>query len=90
MCATIEDLKIAYRVMATPDPDAPSSSLFPVPRSPFAPLTSRTKKTIGMWKVWFDDCDDAVKNLVSAAVQGLEKQGYEIVQIPVPYLSMAR
>ncbi|KAK6526739.1 hypothetical protein TWF281_009941 [Arthrobotrys megalospora] len=91
MCGTIEDLKIAYRIMATPDPAEPESSTFPEHRNPLAPLTAQNKKVIGIYKKWFDDCSPAVHKLAWAAVEGLEKQGYEIFYIPsIPYLSVAR
>ncbi|KAK6512036.1 hypothetical protein TWF481_000933 [Arthrobotrys musiformis] len=91
MCATIEDLKIAYRIMAEPDPQDSISSTFPVHRSPLAPLTAQKKKVIGIYKHWFDDCSPAVHKLVQPAVEALQKQGYEVVDIPsIPYLTMAR
>ena len=91
MCGTIEDLKIAYRIMAAPDPGEATSSTFPVPRNPLAPLTAQKKKVIGIYKKWFDDCSPAVHKLVWPAVEALEKHGYEIFYIPsIPYLSMAR
>ncbi|KAK6333518.1 hypothetical protein TWF718_011326 [Orbilia javanica] len=91
MCGTIDDLKIAYRIMAEPDPGAATSSTFPMHRNPVAPLTAQKKKVIGIYKRWFDDCSPAVHRLVQPAVEALEKQGYEIVDIPsIPYLSMAR
>ncbi|KAF3904181.1 Amidase [Arthrobotrys entomopaga] len=91
MCGTIEDLKIAYRVMGAADPHAGGSSMFPILRDPAAPLTAQKKKTLGIYKQWFDDCSPAVHKLVWPAVQGLEKQGYEIVYLPeIPYVSISR
>ncbi|KAF3938086.1 Amidase [Dactylella cylindrospora] len=91
MCATIEDLKVAYRIMAAPDPESTTSGMFPTLRDPLAPLTTTKKRSIGIWKEWFDDCDQAVHQHVLAAVQGLEKLGYEIVNLEsIPYISMAR
>ncbi|KAF3902991.1 Amidase [Dactylellina cionopaga] len=91
MCATLEDVKIAYRIMAVPDPDTVVSAMFPMLRDPLAPMTAQRKKTIGIYKQWFDDCSPAVHKHVLAAVEGLEKQGYEIVSLPpIPHLSLAR
>ncbi|EWC48666.1 hypothetical protein DRE_01888 [Drechslerella stenobrocha 248] len=91
MAATLEDLKIAYRVMAAPDPGNTLSSMFPTLRDPSAPLTLVQKKAIGVYWPWFDDCSPAVHQLVLGAVRGLEKRGYEVVNIPkIPYLSMVR
>ncbi|KAF3175753.1 hypothetical protein TWF225_008862 [Orbilia oligospora] len=91
MCGTIEDLKIAYRTMAAPDPGEATSSSFPVHRNPLAPLTAQKKKLIGVYKKWFDDCSPQVHKIVWPAVEALEKQGYEIFYIPsIPYLSIAR
>ncbi|KAK6348823.1 hypothetical protein TWF730_009591 [Orbilia blumenaviensis] len=91
MCATIEDLKVAYRVMAAPDPGEADSSLFPQQRNPVESLTARKQKIIGIYKEWFDDCSPEVYKIVKPAVEALEKQGYEIFYIPsIPYLSIAR
>ncbi|KAK6350295.1 hypothetical protein TWF696_006526 [Orbilia brochopaga] len=91
MCATIEDLKIAYRIMAAPDPDSTMSSMFPELREPSAPLTMRKRKIIGMDGFWFDDCSPTVHRFVKDAVQGLEKQGYEVINLPpIPYITIGR
>ncbi|EPS43728.1 hypothetical protein H072_2320 [Dactylellina haptotyla CBS 200.50] len=91
MCGTLEDLKIAYRVMATSDPESSASSMFPALRDPGFPLTAQKKKRIGVFRQWFDDCSPAVHRHALAAVQGLEKEGYEVVNLPMmPYITVAR
>lgn len=91
MCSSIEDLKIAYRIIAAPDPSGPPSTSFPHPRHHQAPLTVPKKRMVGIYKQWFEDCAAEVYQPTQAAVEALEAQGYEIVYLPsIPYLSMAR
>jgi len=90
IAATISDLELAYRIMATPDPQDPVSINFPQPTKP--PVEAHTgKRIIGIYKPWFEDCDQEVKDATSAAVKWLETEaGYEVVDIEIPYLKEGR
>ena len=90
IAATISDLELAYRIMATPDPQNPVSINFSQPTKP--PVEAHTgKRIIGIYKPWFEDCDQEVKDAANAAVKWLETEaGYEIVDIEIPYLKEGR
>jgi Asp-tRNA(Asn)/Glu-tRNA(Gln) amidotransferase A subunit family amidase len=91
MAASIDDLALAYRVMAAPPPaevDAVSSG-FPHPLTTIPPVSteSTSTKTIGIAKAWVDRADPKVRAFFDAAVDFYRKQkGYEVVDIEIPYL----
>ncbi|KAK5144968.1 hypothetical protein LTR04_001424, partial [Oleoguttula sp. CCFEE 6159] len=83
MASNMADLEIAYRVMAVPDPDDPSSALFLPPHTPDAP----SKKVIGIYQTWFDRADAPVRAACQLALDYMEaKLGYEIVDITIPMI----
>lgn len=91
MAASIDDLALAYRLMATPAPadqDQVSAS-FP------HPLTTLTRpdssphpknKTLGIFRDWIDRAEPAVRTVFDAALANYQKLGYNIVDISIPYL----
>lgn len=87
IAATIADLEIGYRVMATPDEaresTASPSALFAPPGSiPIPP-----QKVLGIYTPWFDGCDSQVRSLFDSSVDLLKTMGYQVVNITLPYLS---
>lgn len=78
------DLEIAYRTMAIPDPDDADSKLFapPIPRQDLLDQ----KKTIGIYKPWFDHADDAVLNACHSAIAHYGSEGYCVIDVTLPYL----
>ncbi|KAI9705815.1 MAG: hypothetical protein M1836_005221 [Candelina mexicana] len=84
IASNMADLEISYRVMATPDPDEPSSALFAPPK----PLSQgKRKKTIGIYKEWFSRADASVRNVCQKALDYYEhKLGYSIVDITIPFI----
>lgn len=78
------DLEIAYRIMATPDSNNPSSSLFPAPN----PSAKRPKqhKILGIYKPWFESADAPVLNICHAAISDYKAAGYEVIEITIPFL----
>jgi Asp-tRNA(Asn)/Glu-tRNA(Gln) amidotransferase A subunit family amidase len=85
MAATMDDLDIAYRLMATPDTSglAGASAHFPPPGT--VPYTN--SKTLGIYGPWFQDCDTEVFNHTRAAIERFrDVLGYNIVDITLPYL----
>jgi amidase len=91
MAASIDDLALAYRVMAAPPPadlDAVSSG-FPDPLTtvPSESTQSTRTKTIGIVRGWVDRADPRVRDLFDAAVNFYRNQkGYDVVDIEIPYL----
>lgn len=83
IAATVEDLELAYRIMATPAP----GSRFPPPGRASPPA----RKTLGICTPWFEDCDAEVLTLASAAVAHYrDVLGYEVVEIALPHLASSR
>ena len=84
IAGTMEDLEIAYRVMATPDPASLCSSLFPIPR---ALSTPRTNKTLAIDGTWLARSSSSVRVLFDAALQYYVTQhSYRVVDITIPFL----
>ena len=91
IAASIDDLALAYRIMAQPDALDRKSAMFPDPLVKvdlsLADRSSKNKKYIGLYEPWISRSDPAVVSLFEKAVahytSGFE---YEIVQIALPYL----
>lgn len=80
----MNDLEIAYRIMATPDPnDTPSSQFLP-PIPPTHP--GDHPKVLGIYKPWFDSADPPVLNHCNAALSYYQAAGYTLIDISLPYL----
>ncbi|KAH0542645.1 hypothetical protein FGG08_002968 [Glutinoglossum americanum] len=83
IASTIEDLEVAYRVMARPDPEHSSSSLFAVPR----PLAGDRRKLIGVYDDWFNRADEPVRTICRDALNFyIKSMNYELVNISIPLL----
>lgn len=86
MAASIDDLALAYRTMATPAPasEDPISSQFPQP----LPLPSdRVRaKTIGVDRDWIDRAEAPVRAVFDTALDYYRQHGYEVIDITIPYL----
>lgn len=83
LAANMSDLEIAYRVMAIPNIDDATSSLF----TPPGKADPARPKVIGIFKDWFDRADPAVLKVCNDAVDFYKnKLGYEIVPIEIPYV----
>jgi len=85
MASNMGDLEIAYRIMAKPDPNNASSSLFPPPTSYSIPRSH--PKILGIHKAWFDSADPPVLNACHDALSYYESIGYTLVDITIPYLT---
>ena len=86
MSPNIEDLALAYRIMAQPCPQDPVSSLFPstITRSAVE-LKAPARRYLGIDREWVGRSDPAVLKLYDAAVQYYtQKCGYEAVDISIP------
>lgn len=88
MAASIDDLALAYRLMAAPAPsdqDTTSSS-FPNPLSTLPSSTQQRPKTIGIIRDWINRAEPSVRAVFDTALAHYQKQGYEIIDITIPYL----
>ena len=83
LAATVSDLTIAYRLMSAPNPDDAVQSAF----APSIPPSPGAKKTIGIFQAWFDQAVPAVTDVTRKAIDYfVEKLGYELVEIEIPYI----
>jgi len=92
MAISLSDLVLAYRLMSEPDPLEPSSCSFPLPLPLLTSITRPSRKVIGIYRPWFNDCSKVVSTLCNQAVQHLTTfSNYELIELPpIPYLNEAR
>ncbi|KAE8380657.1 amidase signature domain-containing protein [Aspergillus bertholletiae] len=89
MAASIDDLALAYRVMAAPAPadQDPSSASFPDPLTTLQAQSSNPRtKTIGIVRDWIDRAEPPVRAVFDRALDIYRKQGYDVIDITIPYL----
>lgn len=89
MASSIDDLALAYRIMAQPDPLARRSSRFPSSLLKDSSLSalSRGKKLLGIDRTWITRSDPVVLDMFYAAVEHYTKvHGYEVLDIMIPLL----
>ncbi|KAJ5167299.1 uncharacterized protein N7482_006080 [Penicillium canariense] len=86
MASSIDDLALAYRVMAAPAPASqdPISSQFPRPL-PLPSDRERAKK-IGIVRDWIDRAEAPVRDVFDSALDYYREHGYEVIDITIPYL----
>ncbi|RMD42565.1 hypothetical protein DV735_g2549, partial [Chaetothyriales sp. CBS 134920] len=86
IASSIDDLALAYRIMAQPDPDSRFNSAFPSPLVKVSNMAT-SAKVIGIFHDWIDRSDKAVKDMFNKAVDFYVKsEDYEVVDIEIPYL----
>ena len=85
MASNMADLEIAYRIMATPDPGNPSSSIFPPATLHSIPQSH--PKILGTCRPWFDSADPVVLNACYDALSHYQSIGYTLIDITIPYLA---
>lgn len=91
MAASIDDLALAYRIMAAPAPAAedPISALFPDPLTTIpSPDDDKSRpKIIGIVRAWIDRAELPVRAIFDTALDYYRNQaGYTVVDIDIPYL----
>ncbi|KAL8709401.1 MAG: hypothetical protein Q9225_007454, partial [Loekoesia sp. 1 TL-2023] len=89
IASNMQDLELAYRVLATPDPENPSSALFAAPSSPPSPsIPTNRKNLLGICKPWFESASPSVLSACEAALAHYTSPacGYEIIPISLPHL----
>ncbi|KAL8774055.1 MAG: hypothetical protein Q9209_001163 [Squamulea sp. 1 TL-2023] len=84
IASNMADLDLAYRILATPDPSNPISSLFNPPSS--SPSQKPISKILGICKPWFSTSSPAVLSACNAALDHYTSLGYETIDISLPYL----
>jgi len=86
MAPSIDDLALAYRIMAQPCPEDPVSKAWPSTTTRCAvQATGEGKRYLGIDREWIDRSDPVVLNMFYAAVQYYtEAHGYEVVDIRIP------
>jgi hypothetical protein len=85
MASSIDDLALAYAIMAQPDPEDRGSARFPNPT--LAPdVGAGKRKYLGICEEWVDRADADVRKMLNAAVEHYVEQGYEKISINLPYL----
>jgi len=83
MASTVDDMTIAYRLMAQPDPEDPTQAMF----SPSTRPDPSAKKYIGIHREWLKRSTPEVLKTVQNVIDYLtSKRGYEVVDIQLPYL----
>lgn len=87
MAASIDDLALAYRIMATPPPASEDSlaSSFPAPL-PNPSTASPKNKTIGIFRDWIDRAEPPVRAIFDKTLAYYRQQNYTIIDISIPYL----
>lgn len=90
IAATMQDLELAYSIMAQPDPGNTASREFPRRlKTPYEACTGR--RILGVYKPWIEDCDADVRAATQAGIAWLqESAGYEVVEIELPLLKEGR
>ncbi|KIW40540.1 uncharacterized protein PV06_07726 [Exophiala oligosperma] len=91
MASSIDDLALAYRIMAQPDPVSNRSSRFPNPLLPSSQAARLSpgdqKKYLGIDRDWVNRSDPVVLDMFNAAIDHYVKtQGYTVVDINIPLL----
>ncbi|GAM35437.1 hypothetical protein TCE0_017r03768 [Talaromyces pinophilus] len=87
MASSIDDLALAYRLMAAPPPIEADSIASGFP-NPLTEIRSDTNpKTIGIFRPWIDRSEPPVRKIFDQTIQHLQAvKGYEIIDIEIPYL----
>lgn len=89
IAGSIDDLALAYRIMAQPDALDRKSAMFPSPlaKADLTPQKAEGKKYIGLCKPWISRSDPAVVSLFDKAISYYtSERGYEVIDISLPYL----
>ncbi|GCB26115.1 fatty acid amide hydrolase [Aspergillus awamori] len=89
LASSIDDLALAYRIMATPAPESsdPLSAAFPSPLRTLPSPTNNTPRTIGIVRDWIDRASPPVRAVFNATLDHYRTlKNYTIIDITIPYL----
>lgn len=88
MAASIDDLALAYRIMAAPPPASEDTlaSSFPAPLPNPSSTASPKNKTIGIVRDWIDRAEPPVRAIFDKTLAYYRQRNYTIIDISIPYL----
>lgn len=89
LASNVDDLALAYRIMAQPDSLSRASSAFPssLVKSPLGVLPQGSKRYLGIFQDWIDRSDPAVLQMFNTTIDHLvQNEGYEPIQITIPFI----
>ncbi|KAF3481266.1 amidase [Arthroderma uncinatum] len=87
MASNLDDLALAYRIMAAPDPSNSASAAFPDPLLSIPSPSSTRPKVIGVYKDWVERSDPDVLAMFNKAIDYYrDEMSYEVVDITIPYI----
>ncbi|KAL8881818.1 MAG: hypothetical protein Q9198_001050, partial [Flavoplaca austrocitrina] len=92
LASNMADLELAYRILATPDPSNPTSSLFNPPSSSPSPSSKPNRpKTLGIYNPWFSASSPEVLSACNAALDHYTSSlSYRLIPIHLPHLHSAQ
>lgn len=96
MCANVNDLVIAYRIMAQPDLNDPVAGLFapsepPSTTSSSSAAADNNTKLLGICHPWIAQASPDVREIFDRAVTYYtETLGYKVIDIDIPLIHEAR
>ncbi|KAL8945551.1 MAG: hypothetical protein Q9222_007913, partial [Ikaeria aurantiellina] len=92
LASSMQDLEIAYAVLATPDPGNPVSGMFEAPSAIPRPLSAKKKgkRILGICEPWISTSSPAVLTAFNAALTHYESIGYTATPIHLPHLHAAQ
>lgn len=87
LAASANDLTIAYRLMAQPDPECPVSGRFGTSKVPEA----GAPRVMGVYREWWAEADPRVAEVCNKAIDYFaKKRGYEVIDISIPRIAESR
>ncbi|KAL5335336.1 amidase signature domain-containing protein [Aspergillus crustosus] len=92
IASSIDDLALAYRIMATPAPPSsdPQSASFPSPLTELSLTLADCRplnKTIGIVPAWLDRAEPVVRSTFDKALNYLRDiKKYTVIEISIPYI----
>ncbi|CRG89316.1 Fatty acid amide hydrolase [Talaromyces islandicus] len=89
MASSIDDLALAYRLMATPPPATvdPVAAEFASPLLSLSSPSEEKPKKLGIFRAWIDRAEPAVRAVFDKTLAYLQtEQGYTVIDIEIPHL----
>jgi len=82
----VQDLTLAYRIMAKPLASDPIQALF----APSIPPAPAAKRYIGIYRAWWDQADSRVLKVCNDAICWFAAQHYEVIPIYIPLVDVGQ
>lgn len=90
IASTVRDAARLYQIIAGVDQNDHHSELQPLQKPIDLEALEPKKKTLGIYKPWFDDVDSDVKMHTERALITLESMGFSVKEIDIPDLELFR